>query len=220
MNDIEVTTWGHSAVRFERGQDRLVIDPGNLSDPAVMESAGAVLITHEHADHFAAESLSEALAEDAQLHVWGPSPVVAELTNAGGPSDRVHEAVEGAEFSAAGFTVRVMGREHAVVHPSVPRVANLAYLIEGCALHPGDSFTTGPEDLPVQALFLPVSAPWLKLAESVEYLERVRPVTAVPIHDAVLSDPGKAITDRVMSGLAGDAHYRRLATGESLSIAP
>ncbi len=38
-------------------------------------------------------------------------------------------------------------------------------------------------------LFLPTGAPWLKVAEAVDYLRAVAPRTAVPIHEAVLACP-------------------------------
>ena len=65
----------------------------------------------------------------------------------------------------------VLGGEHAVIHPDIPVVANNAYLIDGTHLHPGDSFT--PPPAPVDVLFLPTGAPWLKLSEAVDYLRAV-----------------------------------------------
>src|SRR3954454_20813000 len=100
----------------------------------------------------------------------------------------------------------------------MPTPVNHAYLIDGVALHPGDSFTPAPDGTRLELLFLPVSAPWLKLAESIDYLKAAAPRIAVPIHDAILSDAGKALVDRVVGGLAGAAEYRRLAPGDSLSV--
>lgn len=67
-------------------------------------------------------------------------------------------------------------------------------------------------------LFLPVSAPWLKLAELIHYLRAASPALAVPIHDAILSDAGRALVDRLLGTLAGSIDYRRLAPGESVSL--
>lgn len=103
-------------------------------------------------------------------------------------------------------------------HPALPGAVNLAYLIEHIALHPGDSFTPPPSGQGVGTLFLPISAPWLKLSEASDYLHQVSPQTALPIHDAVLSDPGKMLTDRALGALAGAVQYRRLAPGEAHTI--
>jgi L-ascorbate metabolism protein UlaG (beta-lactamase superfamily) len=127
-------------------------------------------------------------------------------------------AADGDAFTAAGFAVRALGQWHAVIHPDLPPVANIAYLVEGAALHPGDSFTAPAAGTSVDLLFLPVSAPWLKVAEAVDYLPAVGPRVAVPIHDAILSEPGRALTDRVVGSLAKETEYRRLSPGESVTV--
>jgi hypothetical protein len=40
----------------------------------------------------------------------------------------------------------------------------------------------------------------------------------VPIHDGTLNEAGKELTDTVMTALLGGDPYRRLNSGESLSI--
>ena len=53
--------------------------------------------------------------------------------------------------------VRAYGGRHAVIHPDLPPVANLGYLVDGSVYHPGDSFDV-PADATVDTLFVPVSA--------------------------------------------------------------
>ncbi len=67
-------------------------------------------------------------------------------------------------------------------------------------------------------LLLPIAAPWLRIAESADYLRHVHPRLAAPIHNAVLSDTGRALSDRLLTGLAGDIEYRRVAPGDSLLL--
>jgi L-ascorbate metabolism protein UlaG (beta-lactamase superfamily) len=111
------------------------------------------------------------LVAGAAVEIWAPAPVVSQLAEAGASPDRVREAVPGDSFTAAGFAVRTVGGQHAVIHPDIPQVANLGYLVEQKALHPGDSFVDAPDDSQVEILFLPISAPWLKVAEAVEAVE-------------------------------------------------
>jgi hypothetical protein len=85
----------------------------------------------------------------------------------------------------AGARIEVLGGKHAVIHPDIPVIANNAYLVDGTHLHPGDSFT--PPPAPVEVLFLPTAAPWLKLSEAVDYMRAVAPRAAVPIHEGVLA---------------------------------
>src|SRR6266540_4001154 len=72
-------------------------------------------------------------------------------------------------------------------------------------------------DAPVRVLLVPVAAPWLKIAESIELVHAVKPELAVPIHDALLSEPGVAAADNWVRNQGG-AEYRRLAPGEGIDL--
>jgi L-ascorbate metabolism protein UlaG (beta-lactamase superfamily) len=91
-------------------------------------------------------------------------------------------------------------------------------LDEGTLLHPGDSLPELPAGTDLRLMLLPVSAPWSKISMPADYLAQVRPATAVPIHDAILSAEGKALFDKVAQNLARKLEvtldYRRLAPGE------
>ena len=213
-----LTRWGHACVRIERAGSRLVIDPGSFSDLSVLDAADAVLVTHEHPDHVVVEQLSAALATRSHLHVWAPAVVVDLLDGTGVAAGRVHAVQQGDAFTAAGFDVVVLGEWHELVHPDVPRVANVAYLVDGAVLHPGDSFTLPPATANVDVLLAPVSGPWLKLAEVIDYARAVHPRVVVPIHDAPLSDIGTAMADRLVAALGGSPEYRRLGAGDELAL--
>lgn len=224
MTSFDLTLFRHSAVRLERDGKRLAVDPGGFSDMAVLEGADAVLITHEHPDHVNTDAVVEALTSDEQLEVWAPTSVVESLTRAGAPADRVHEPADGQEFSAAGFRVKPTVTDHALIHQDIPIVTNIAYLIEGRVLHPGDSLTVVPPaaDLDggnLEVLLLPISAPWGRIADVIDYARAIAPATIVPIHDAILSKQGVGVFDNVAKGQGPkDAEYRRLAAGETLTV--
>ena len=214
-----VSKHGHACIRLEKDGQVLVLDPGGFSDPAAIDGAGAVLITHEHVDHVVPDRLTAALAAAPERQVWAPGVVVDQLVAAGAPADRLHAVTEGDTFTAEGFEVQVVGHDHAVIHPSIPVVANVAYLVDGVVLHPGDSFTPPPAGVHVEVLLLPVSAPWMKLSEAADYLQAVAPGIAVPIHDAILSDAGLGLVDRVLPQVTGGiAEYRRLRAGDTLTV--
>lgn len=216
----EITHWGHACVRLERDGRRLVLDPGSFSDPAVLDDADAVLVTHEHVDHLDVDRLAAALRARGGLAAWAPAGVAAQLTDAGAPADRVHAVAGGETFDAAGFAVRAVGEWHAVIHPDVPRVHNVAYLVDGALLHPGDSFTPPPAGTEVDVLLVPVAGPWMKLAEAIDYVRAVRPRVAAPIHDAILSDPGRALVDRLVGGMGGAGTYVRITAGTPYTWTP
>jgi hypothetical protein len=58
----------------------------------------------------------------------------------------------------------------------------------------------------------------MRLADPVDYVRSHTSATAVPIHDGRLNEAGKQLTDTVMTALLGGDRYRRLNSGESLSI--
>jgi L-ascorbate metabolism protein UlaG (beta-lactamase superfamily) len=135
------------------------------------------------------------------------------LDVAGAAVEVVHD---GDELTLGGLGVRVAGREHAAVHPDVPRVPNVGYLVGGRLFHPGDALTVPGE--PVEVLAVPAGAPWLKLAEAVDYLRRVGPRVAVPVHEKVLSAAGIALHYRLLDELGGTTALRVLDDGRPLEL--
>lgn len=212
-----MTFLGHACVRLERDGQVLVVDPGSFSDPGALDGASAVLVTHEHVDHVVPDALVAALASSPGLQVWGPAAVTELLTGAGADPERLRTLAPGDSVEVVGFRVEALGGEHALIHPDVPRIHNLAYLVDGTLLHPGDSFTPPAEGTDVEVLLLPATAPWLKLAEAVDYLRLVGPAVTVPIHTGIANASGLGLLDRVLGGLAGGT-YRRLEPGGTLEI--
>lgn len=214
---MRLTKYTHSCVRFDNGANALVIDPGVFSEvqPA-LEAAGAVLITHEHADHLNTPALIEAARANAAMRVWAPAPVAAELSELG---ERVTTVSAGESFDAGGFAVKTFGDLHALIHPLIgPPVANVGYLVEGAVYHPGDSFTVPTE--PVEVLMVPINAPWSKIGEVLDYAIAVRAPRVFQLHDALLNDNGAGLVDRHLTRIADlyGSTYQRLAATESIEV--
>ncbi|MBT2408394.1 MULTISPECIES: MBL fold metallo-hydrolase [unclassified Streptomyces] len=203
----------HSCVELEKDGRRLVIDPGAFSEPDAGLGAQALLVTHEHPDHFEEGRLRAALDADPAAELWTLRSV-AELLAPAYPG-RVHTVGHGDTFTAAGFEVQVHGELHAVVHPDIPRVTNVGYLVDGSLFHPGDALTV--PDAPVDTLMLPVHAPWNKIAEVVDYLREVKPRRAIDIHDAYLADIARPIYDYALDTL-GRTDHGRLTAGDATDL--
>jgi L-ascorbate metabolism protein UlaG (beta-lactamase superfamily) len=213
---MELTKHGHACVVLSDGDRRLVIDPGAFSDPAAaLRGASAVLITHEHADHFVPDALRAAMDTDPGLEVWTNASVAAQLEGLG---TRVHVVGNGDAVTVAGFDVHVHGELHAVIHPDIPRILNVGFLVDGRVFHPGDALTVPDE--PVATLLLPVHAPWSKISEVVDYVRAVNADQAYGVHDGLLNDTGLG----AVAGLLGErgpgtpTPYSRLAPGDSAEL--
>ncbi|GIE99120.1 MBL fold metallo-hydrolase [Paractinoplanes rishiriensis] len=211
---MRITKFTHSCLRIE-GAGVLVVDPGEFSEESALAGADALLITHEHFDHLDLAKVAGALARQPGLRVYAHADVVAKLSQFGD----VATAVEpGQEFEAAGYRVRAYGGQHAVIHPDIPRIANLGYLVaddETNVYTPGDSFTV-PEDTVVDTLFVPLNAPWMKLMESIDFVRAVKPGRAYALHDALLNPTGAKVSDGHLERLSGTA-YAHVAPETTIS---
>ncbi|MEH1128641.1 MBL fold metallo-hydrolase [Micromonospora sp. CPCC 206061] len=198
----------HACVRLERDGGQLLIDPGTWSEDEAFVDASAVLVTHEHADHIDADRLAAARSTNPSLPVYAPAAVAEQL-------DGVTAVSPGDTFEAAGYQVRVVGGAHAEIFEGLPGCANVGYVIDG-VYHPGDSVFV--PDVPVETLLVPTSAPWLKLAEALEFVRAVKPRRAFSIHDAMLSERGEQNVDRWLD-MKGGTEYARIPVGESVTLA-
>jgi L-ascorbate metabolism protein UlaG (beta-lactamase superfamily) len=219
---VRLTFHGHACVVLSAAATRLVIDPGTLAEaPAALTGATAVLVTHEHPDHLAADAVVAALRSDELLTLHATPGAVRLLLDAGAPPDRIHEVAAGDELRFDDARVHVGGGAHAPIHALVPGVENRTFTvtIDGTTVHhPGDSF-----DLPASApdvLCLPVSGPWLRLAEAMDAAAAAGARTVVPVHDALLSETGHQLVGRWLdtARVGGAYAYHRLEVGESLEV--
>jgi L-ascorbate metabolism protein UlaG (beta-lactamase superfamily) len=209
---MRLTHFGHACVRLEDGGRALVIDPGEMSDPAALAGAQAVLITHEHADHIDADALLAARASNPELAIYSTESVAARAADLGTDVTAVHA---GDEFDAAGFAVRAVGGVHAEITDGLPGCQNIGFLIGG-VYHPGDSFFV--PDAPVRTLLVPSSGPWLKLGEAIAFTRAIAPANAFPIHEALHSEIGRHNFDGWLSGHGGADTYTRLTAGQPVEL--
>ena len=208
------TKFGHACVRLETEGHAIVLDPGAFTEPEAVDGATAVLITHEHPDHYLADHLRRTDApvftiEAVAAKIREEAPDVAE---------RLTVVAPGQQFDV-GVPVEVVGEKHAVIHPEMPHLDNSGYLIEveeERIYHPGDSLSLPPKE--VDVLLLPVSAPWLKVSECIDFGRAVAAPHSVAIHDKIYSEIGLAFIDGHLERMLGERGqtYTRLKEGDSL----
>lgn len=190
---MQLTKWGHACVGLTGPGITIVIDPGTLTEPQALDGADAVLVTHEHADHFAEDRLRAAAEANPALRIWTNRSVADRLAGLG---TRVTVVGDGDAFDIEGVDIEVYGELHREVHPDVPRVANVGFLVDGTVFHPGDAFTVPAR--PVDTLLVPVHGPWSKTGEVIDYMREIKPRRAVAIHDAGLSEAGNLTVDGII----------------------
>jgi L-ascorbate metabolism protein UlaG (beta-lactamase superfamily) len=211
---MRITKFGHACVRVEHDGTTVVLDPGVFTDRSALDGADAVLITHEHPDHYLPDHL---LATEAP--VFTVEAVAAKIrSDAPAVAERLTVVSPGSSFDV-GVPVRAVGELHAVIHPELPRITNSGYVLDlggAKVYHPGDALTEPGEA--VDVLLCPVSAPWMRVSEAIEFARAVRAPRTLAIHDRVYSEAGLGIVDGHMNTfLPKDGlEYVRRADGEDL----
>lgn len=174
--------FGHSCLLVETDNARVLLDPGTFSPGfEQLDGLSAILVTHQHPDHVDAARLSPLLERNPDAQLIADVATAQALHDDHGIEATV--ATTGATYDV-GMSVEVVGELHAEIHPDLPRVPNVGYVVDGRLLHPGDALDVVDRD--VEVLALPTMAPWMRMSEAVEFLRAVAPRVAVPIHEALL----------------------------------
>ena len=213
---MKLTKHEHACVVFEKDGESIVVDPGSFSAGArdIIDSASAILITHEHFDHVNEVAITEALAARPDLRVYAPSSLAGMF---GAQKDQFTTVSAGDALTISGFSVSVHGSTHAVIHPDIPEIANVGYFVDESVYHPGDAYHV--PDVRVSTLLLPTSGPWMKIGEAADYVRAVRPDAVVQIHEMLLSDIGLGLAANILGkdGLTG-IPLTQVPAGDSLTV--
>lgn len=185
---MRVTKFEHATLRLDQLGQTLIVDPGSFTAPLNdLASLTAVVITHEHPDHWTPEHLDRLLRAAPGTPIYAPAGVAAAA------KDYDITVVSPGDAVVAGvFSLRFYGGTHAVIHSSVPTVENVGVLINDQLYYPGDSYAV-PEDVKVDLLVAPLGAPWLKIGEAMDFVLAVAPRRAFGTHDVPLSAIGRSM---------------------------
>lgn len=196
----------HACLVLTKGDENLVLDPGSLStDFVVPENVSVVIVTHEHEDHFYPLNLDAIFTKNTDAILVAPRAVLDKYE-----TPHKKPALVGSTVTIGEFTLEFFGGKHALIHEKVPICDNIGVLINDTLYYPGDSFALPGK--PAKILGVPLSGPWSKLSESVDFLRTVHPEQAFSTHDAHLSEDGKELIDRLVPMLTSDLDiiYSRL----------
>ena len=211
---MKLTKFEHSCLIIEVSGSRLIIDPGVFTMPlGDIGDVVAVVITHEHGDHWTPDQLQRIIERNPDATIYGPAGVVAAAKDF-----TVVQVADGDVIEIEPFNLKFFGEKHAVIHESVPVIDNVGVLVNDELYYPGDSLTV--PGVTVGTLAAPAGAPWLKVGEAMDFVLAVKPRRALPVHEMVLSVAGKGMTNDRLSWATtqGGGEFFVLEPGEELDL--
>jgi L-ascorbate metabolism protein UlaG (beta-lactamase superfamily) len=210
---MKVTKYEHATLLLAIGDDTLVIDPGTFLSAVDFGNVAAIVITHEHTDHWTPDQLTRILDKNPETPIYAPAGVKAAATGFD-----ITVVTAGDTVEAGPFSLQFFGEKHAVIHESVPVPDNVGVLVNDELYYAGDSYTV--PDVEVGTLAAPLGAPWLKIGEAMDYVLAVKPRRAFYTHDMTLSVAGKKMhVDRlVWATEQNGGAFITLDIGESLDV--
>jgi L-ascorbate metabolism protein UlaG (beta-lactamase superfamily) len=216
---MKLTKLEHAALILEMSGKKLYIDPGSFTNALTgTANAVAVVITHEHADHWTPDQLGRILEMNSDLRIFAPAGVARAIAAVNADID-VTTVEAGDTVLVAPFTLRFFGATHAVIHESIPVIDNVGVLVNDELYYAGDAFTI-PEGVEVGTLAVPAAAPWMKLSEAMDYVLAVKPKRSFTTHEMLLSRAGKELSNARIQGVTeqGGGEFFPLEPGDSLDL--
>ena len=187
-------------------------DPGSFSTGEQEKVTGldAIIITHEHKDHFHVESVQALLAGNPGAVVITNTAVGKLLSELGIAHVQVGD---GESTEVSGLKIEGFGTEHAPVYETMGRVENTGYMIAERFYFPGDNFHIPGKQ--VDILALPVAGPWMKTGEAVDFAKKIKARIAFGVHDAMIQPFFRGHVGTVLARFVPEMVYVSLADGET-----
>lgn len=210
---VRITKYEHATLQLGLGDENLVVDPGVFLSHPDVPNVVAIVITHEHTDHWTADQIGRILEKNPDAKIFGPQGV------ADAAADIAVEVVAAGDVVEVGpFKLEFFGGEHAVIHESIPVIDNLGVLVNDELYYAGDSYTV--PGVEVGTLAAPIGAPWLKIGEAMDYVLAVKPKRAFYVHDMTLSVAGKQMAAARLAWATeqGGGTFSELQPGETLDV--
>ncbi len=185
---MKIIKFGQSCLLIEEKGLRILTDPGSFSiDQNLVKNIDVILISHSHQDHLSLDSLKDILNNNPQAKIFTNSSVgnILEKENI------AYSILEnGQKINEKDVSIEAFGDSHEIIYPTLPTLQNTGFLIAEKLFFSGDAFTDINKK--VEILALPVTGPFLKISESIDYALKINPKICIAIHDGIGKSPGDA----------------------------
>ncbi len=210
---MKLTKFQHACFVVEKDGVSIIVDPGSFThDFIIPKNVAAVFITHNHPDHLDSQLVISILREHPKAVLLAHESILTDFTNEHTQAVNAGETVE-----ANGISLQFVGGTHEPIDSAITPPANLGVIIENHLYYPGDSFYLPNQ--PIKELLLPVSAPWLTMSQSMNFIRALQPSVAFPTHDAILSTEGQALIDGMVTRITSElpTNYQRI-NGKTIEL--
>lgn len=211
---MKVTKLEHSGVIVEENDKRIVFDPVEFEKKLPeLSNVVAIIITHKHGDHLQKDKIEKIQKENPEARLLVVEDAADEVVGA--------EVVRPGDVIKAGeFELEVFGENHAEIVAGEVPCKNIGVVVNRKLINPGDSFDIPNEKVDSAVLLVANAAPWLKIAESMKYVEKMQPRIVIPVHDALLSEFGKGVQNNWLKRACDEfgAEFCALEPGASVEI--
>ncbi len=210
---MKLTKFQHACFTVEKEGASIVVDPGIFTHDFIMpKHVVAVFVSHHHADHLNNQLIVTILREHPKAVLLAHESIVRDFPNEHTQTVNVDETLD-----VSGINLRFVGGTHEKIDISMPTPTNLGVIIEHSLYYPGDSFYQ-PEQR-ITELALPISAPWLTIGHSLDFIRALKPFFVFPTHDAILSSEGQVLIDTIITNATKDLgiDYQRI-NGKTIEI--
>ena len=211
--DIELTKYEHACLLINKAGNKLLIDPGCYGRlPDDLDGIGAVVITHEHPDHFDLSQIRSVLESNPDLAIFSTQSVASILE-----SSRINcQAVSSETIDSGRFRLHFNEVEHSIIYRTSP-CRNLSVGVDDFLYYPGDSFFDDGRQY--ELLALPASGPWFSLSQAIDLANSCQVSQIFATHDIHISQTGyQSFQDWIGRYMATDKSLIRPEIGQALGF--